>query len=55
MATYNVTGAFGPAGQDGFTFKKTSGITFGNSEISAASGTVFHGNRGAGLIGDGVQ
>ena len=48
-------GAFGPAGQDGFTFKKTSGITFGNSEISAASGTVFHGNRGDGLIGDGVQ
>ncbi len=47
--------AFGPAGQDGFTFKKTSGITFGNSEISAASGTVFHGNRGNGVIGDGVQ
>ena len=48
-------GAFGAAGQDGFTFKKTSGITFESNEISAAPNTVFHGNRGDGLIGEGVQ
>ena len=48
-------GQFGAAGIDGFTFKKSSGVSFSMSDVNAASGTVFFGNRGNNVIGDGVQ
>lgn len=48
--------AGGPAGNDGAAFKKSSGITFGNSEISE-SGSIFDGANARinGNLGDGVQ
>jgi hypothetical protein len=46
----------GDPGNDGAAFKKSSGITFGNSEISE-SGSIFDGvhARINGNLGDGVQ
>ena len=48
--------AGGPAGNDGAAFKKSSGITFENSEISE-SGSIFDGAHARinGNLGDGVQ